>query len=103
VWLGRCACCRTLTSQEPVHDCCNHGSCHRDSDQPPAGKQCPHQASALENYAQVDPVSPVAVAAAVSLDAGPELAPPQDYIPAFETLVAHSPPDLYLRNSVLLL
>jgi len=101
---GRCLACHTLAAQEPVHDCCEQGSCHRDSGQPPAAKQCPHQAPALESYAKVEPAAPAAVIAALPLDPGPALAPlPIPRIVAAAPLLVHSPPDLYLRNSALLI
>jgi hypothetical protein len=104
VWLDRCVSCRTLAAQEPVHDCCKQGSCHRDSGQQPAGKQCPHQALALENYAKVE-VDPGAVVAGVPLDTGSglPLLPGPRVTAAAAPLLVHSPPDLYLRNSTLLI
>ena len=105
VWLGRCVSCRTLAAQEPVHDCCQKDSCHRDSSHPPAGKQCPHQALALEHYAKAGPAAPAAAVAAVPLDAASDLAPQPrtGYQPVLEMRHAHAPPDLYLCNSVLLI
>ncbi len=103
VWLGRCVSCRTPASQEPVHDCCNQGSCHRDSSEQPAGKQCPHQALALEQYAQADHVAPAAVIGLLPVDVGLELAPGPAHTPVTESRIAHSPPDLYLFHSALLI
>lgn len=101
---GRCVSCRTPAAAEPVHDCCQKGSCHRDSTQPPAGKHCPHQALSLEQYAKADPVPPAAAVAAVAPEAGSATAglPAVTVIPAAPLLV-HSPPDLFLRNSALLI
>jgi hypothetical protein len=86
-----------------VHDCCNSGRCKLPSGDSTEHKQCPHQTLSLENYTQADPVAPTAVVAPVSLDAGPELAPQAAHLPVAENWVAHSPPDLYLRNGVLLI
>jgi len=100
----RCLSCRTLAAQEPVHDCCHQGSCHRDSGQPPAGKECPHQTPALEGYAKVDPVIPGAEVAALPLDTDAAPAPlPTPRMVSAAPLLVHSPPDLYLRNSTLLI
>jgi hypothetical protein len=101
---GRCVSCRTLAAQEPAHDCCQKDSCHRDSSPQPVGKQCPHQAQALEQYAKADPVTPVAAVTAVVIDAGSDLAPlPAVRVSPAAPLLVHSPPDLYLRNSALLI
>jgi len=102
---GRCFSCRTPASQEPVHDCCNQGSCHRESDGSQDHQKCPYQWLAAEDYAKVEVVAADAIAPASQPDDAAELAPPLAASPAtkLERLVAHSPPDLYLRNSVLLI
>ena len=103
MWLGRCPSCRTPAAQEAVHDCCQKDRCHRDSGAP-SGKTCPHQAATLEQYAKTDPVTPVAASPAVLLEACGELAPlPAVRASSAVPLLVHSPPELFLRNSALLI
>ncbi len=58
----------------------------------------------MEQYAQPDPVPPVVVVASLPLDDDSGLAPlPALRISAVAPLLVHSPPDLFLRNSALLI
>jgi len=98
---GRCFSCRTPAAQEPVHDCCNQGSCHRESNGSQDHRTCPFQWLAAESYAKVEVFAADAVAPASQPGDAP--APAPALAARAELLVAHSPPDLYLRNSVLLI
>ena len=102
---GRCPSCRTPVSEEPVHDCCNQGSCHRESNGSQDHRTCPYQWLAAVDYAKVevvaaDTATPASQPAQTSSPA-PALAGSR--VARSERLVAHSPPELYLRNSILLI
>ncbi len=101
---GRCVSCRTVSALEPLHDCCQKGSCHRDSEPKPEGDKCPHPAMAFEQHAKADPLTPALAAAAEPFDAGSVPTPVTAFrVAPAALLMVHSPPDLFLHNCILLI
>jgi hypothetical protein len=108
---GQCALCPLLLpAQETAsHDCCKpkeSGHCGA-PDGRSESKRCPNQNLALETYQKAELQLGYLLAPPASAVPAAELLPERDApaVPALNAsvLLVHSPPELYLENSVLLI